>query len=55
MGTSRGELKARLLAEYEAVIEQALARSSNIEELTLSQIEELALDIGRKVEGGVSQ
>lgn len=55
MGTSRAELKARLVAEYEAVIERALAGSSNTEELTLSQIEELAMDIGRKVEAGVSQ
>jgi hypothetical protein len=55
MRTSRVEVKARLLAEYEAVVEEALARSGNSDELTLSQIEELALDIGRKVEAGVSQ
>jgi hypothetical protein len=55
MGMSRAELKARLLAEYEAVVERRLARSGNSDELTLSQIEALALDIGREVEARVSQ
>jgi hypothetical protein len=55
MGTSRGELKARLLAEYEVVVERALARSGKTDELTLSQIEVIALEVGAKVEEQVSQ
>ena len=55
MEMSRLELKADLLAEYEAVLGRALARSSNIDGLTLSEIEDIAMDIGAKVEEQVSQ
>lgn len=55
MGTRRAELKARLVAEYEMVVERALARSGNTEEMKLSQIEAIALEVGTKVEEQVSQ
>lgn len=44
----REELKAQLMAQAEAMIEAMLARKPNAEEITLSAIEQLAIDGGRE-------
>jgi phage terminase large subunit GpA-like protein len=41
---SNEELKKRLLAEYEQVLDELLAKRKPEEEITLSEIEELVLD-----------
>ena len=55
MGSNGEGLKARLVAEYEAVVDKVLLMSGSTEGLTLDDIEELAHEIGAKAEQGVSQ
>ena len=55
MDRKQSELKARLLAAYESALDEALAKPEAINEMTLNDIEDLALAVGGKVEQQLSQ
>src|ERR1700694_1362969 len=55
MEKTQSELKGRLLAAYELARDEALAKPQAIHEMTLGDIEDLALEMGRKVEQQLSQ
>lgn len=53
MALNKEELKAKLLQAYEAHLDQLLAELN--EELELSEIEEVALELRRQVGAGITQ
>jgi hypothetical protein len=51
MPQSRAELKARMMREVEALVDQLLAEKRPAHEITLSEIERAALAAGSRFEG----
>jgi len=50
---STAALRARLLAEAEATIDGLLAKAGSVEQMTLEEMVELALESGQQVEAAV--
>jgi uncharacterized protein with PIN domain len=55
MGNPEGELKARMMAETEAVFEQLLARKKPAEDITLTEIEALVMEARQEIEARLTQ
>jgi uncharacterized protein with PIN domain len=55
MGTPEDELKARMMAETETVIEQMLKRKKAAEEITLTEIEDLVIEARQEIEKRLTQ
>jgi hypothetical protein len=54
MPTSRSELKARLLAQAEAAIDELLAQKKAPEIASLADIEHVALQVGQRMEEAIT-
>jgi uncharacterized protein with PIN domain len=54
MPRPKDELKARLLAEAEAIIEKALAERRHPAEASLADIEQVALEAGQQIEEAIA-
>ena len=55
MGLSKEELKAQMMAKAEAAIDKLLAEKKPADEITLTEIEQLALQAGAEIEQKVTQ
>jgi DNA repair exonuclease SbcCD ATPase subunit len=54
MGPSKEELKAQMMAKAEAAIDKLLAKKKPAEEISLTEIEQLALQAGAEIQQEVT-